>query len=133
MARRTALAALALVLILVYGTAQLHRAVPVLTARLVLPAAGTVPGPDLQLPTPTGAETMVAVPGVGVLASSGGDAEVPIASVTKLMSAFVVLAGHPLRAGGPGRRSRCPAPTSLITKPKRLRATLLSLSARVRS
>ena len=81
---------------------QLLRPVPsmtltasVTTAR-VLP--GTVPRPDW----PGRAEAAVGLPGTGLLGTHGGSAPVPIASLAKIMTAYVVLGGHPLPAGGPG-------------------------------
>jgi D-alanyl-D-alanine carboxypeptidase (penicillin-binding protein 5/6) len=44
----------------------------------------------------------VGIDTVGTFAGSGGDAPVPIASVAKVMTAYVVLQDHPLAAGAPG-------------------------------
>jgi D-alanyl-D-alanine carboxypeptidase (penicillin-binding protein 5/6) len=66
-------------------------------------ASFTVAGPAPSLPWPAQGEAYVDVEGVGVLGSSGpGAAEVPIASVTKTMTAYQVLRDHPLAAGADG-------------------------------
>ena len=50
------------------------------------------------LPWPATGESAVAVAGVGVLGASPTQARVPIASLTKMMTAIVVLEDHPLGA-----------------------------------
>jgi serine-type D-Ala-D-Ala carboxypeptidase (penicillin-binding protein 5/6) len=81
---------------------QLLRPVPpiALTASLttvrVLP--GTAPHPDW----PGAAEAAVGLPGIGLLGAHGGSQPVPIASLAKIMTAYVVLRDHPLPAGGSG-------------------------------
>ncbi|MEU2432337.1 serine hydrolase [Streptomyces sp. NPDC007861] len=56
----------------------------------------------LDLPWPSEGQTSVAVEGLGSLGSRGGDKPMPIASVTKVMTAYVVLKEHPLRNGERG-------------------------------
>lgn len=95
-----ALVATVIVLAGAFTAIQLLRGVPQPTlAQLARPTA-TVPGhaalPDI------GAETTIALLGVGNLESVGGTTETPIASVTKLMSAILVLHDHPLAAGESG-------------------------------
>jgi D-alanyl-D-alanine carboxypeptidase (penicillin-binding protein 5/6) len=66
-------------------------------------ASFTVAGPAPSLPWPAQGQAYVDVEGVGVLGSSGpSDTEVPIASVTKTMTAYQVLRDHPLAAGEDG-------------------------------
>jgi D-alanyl-D-alanine carboxypeptidase (penicillin-binding protein 5/6) len=48
------------------------------------------------------AEAAVGLPGTGLLGAHGGSAPVPIASLAKIMTAYVVLRDHPLPAGGSG-------------------------------
>ena len=62
----------------------------------VLP--GVTPRPDW----PGRAEAAVGLTGVGLLCAHGGSRPVPIASLAKILTAYVVLRGHPLPAGGPG-------------------------------
>lgn len=56
----------------------------------------------LALPWPSEGQSSIAVEGLGSLGSRGGDEPVPIASVTKVMTAYVVLKEHPLRDGERG-------------------------------
>ena len=68
---------------------------PVTTAR-VLP--GVAPRPDW----PGQAQAAVGLPGIGLLGTHGASAPVPIASLAKIMTAYVVLGDHPLPAAGSG-------------------------------
>ncbi|GAA3610544.1 serine hydrolase [Nonomuraea rosea] len=69
---------------------------------------GTVPSvsgatvPGVSLPWPAEGQSAVEVEGVGSLGVSGGPDPVPIASVTKVMTAYVILRRHPLRPGDDG-------------------------------
>lgn len=70
-------------------------------------AAGSGPGVaavarSLHLPWPAEGQTSVEVEGIGGLGTRGEQRPVPIASVTKVMTAYVILKGHPMRAGAPG-------------------------------
>ena len=62
----------------------------------------TVPGTGPLLRWPTAGEGAVAIAGVGLVGSSPHERRVPIASVTKMMTALVVLADHPLLPGQTG-------------------------------
>jgi serine-type D-Ala-D-Ala carboxypeptidase (penicillin-binding protein 5/6) len=81
---------------------QLLRPVPsmALTASAttihVLP--GVAPRPDW----PGQAEAAVGLPGIGLLGTHGGSQPVPIASLAKIMTGYVVLSDHPLSADGSG-------------------------------
>ncbi len=63
-----------------------------------------VPPENVKLPWPAAGEGAVDVPSVGVAAGSPGQKPVPVASLTKLMTAYVVLHDHPLTGSstGPG-------------------------------
>jgi D-alanyl-D-alanine carboxypeptidase (penicillin-binding protein 5/6) len=64
--------------------------VPRLDGRVTFP--GTMP----SLPWPATGEGAVAVEGEGLVASTGDEQPVPIASVTKMMTAYLVLKAHPI-------------------------------------
>lgn len=71
------------------------------------PAAGSGPGVaavarSLHLPGPAEGQTSVEAEGIGGLGTRGEQRPVPIASVTKVMTAYVILKDHPMRAGAPG-------------------------------
>jgi D-alanyl-D-alanine carboxypeptidase (penicillin-binding protein 5/6) len=62
------------------------------------------PAVDLPLPWPAEGQASVEVQGLGTLGSRGERTPVPIASVTKVMTAYVVLKDHPLAPGDAGPR-----------------------------
>ncbi len=65
-------------------------------------APTTTLGEGRQLQLPAGGSTSVAVAGLGLLGAGGSGTPRPIASVTKLMTAYVVLKDHPLKQGEAG-------------------------------
>ncbi|HET9653780.1 MAG TPA: hypothetical protein VFP72_00365 [Kineosporiaceae bacterium] len=82
-------------------TAVLTRPVTVSTT-LTVPSTVTIPGP-VALPWPAAGQTVLAVQGLGTVGSSGQtDRRVPIASVAKVMTAYVLLRDHPLGPGDDG-------------------------------
>jgi len=75
--------------------------VPKLVLRL--PATLTLRGRRPHLAWPVSGQAAVTVPGTGSLGTSGPvSAPQPIASLAKVMTAYVILADHPLAAGQPG-------------------------------
>ncbi|MEU6744196.1 D-alanyl-D-alanine carboxypeptidase family protein [Streptosporangium sandarakinum] len=66
----------------------------------VPPVSGTVSG--MSLPWPSEGQAAVEVEGMGGLGVSGGPDPVPIASVAKVMTAYVILRRHRLRSGDDG-------------------------------
>ena len=84
----------------IYAGVQLLRAAPHPTLALQSDRTSVVPG-HVTFPN-VGAEATVGLLGVGNLESVGGNTETPIASVTKLMSALVILHDHPLSTGASG-------------------------------
>ena len=67
-----------------------------------LPASIPVPGPAPVLPWPTVGQGAVAIPAIGYAAQSGPEAPLPIASLTKMANAVVILRDHPLPVGAQG-------------------------------
>ncbi|MET9144900.1 serine hydrolase [Streptomyces sp. NPDC004042] len=70
-------------------------------------AGGSGPVAAPSLPWPAQGQTSVSVEGFGArgdLGSHGAQRPVPVASVTKVMTAYVVLRGHPLGEHEPGPR-----------------------------
>ena len=61
-----------------------------------------VPDATVTLPWPTVGQGAVAVPSVGITVASGPEKAAPVASLTKLMTAYVVLHDHPLALEQPG-------------------------------
>ncbi|NJC66178.1 D-alanyl-D-alanine carboxypeptidase [Planosporangium flavigriseum] len=68
---------------------------------LAVPASLTVPGQAPDLPWPVQGQGRLDVEGVGTLGAFGDGKPVPIGSVAKVMTAYVVLSDHPLDAGQP--------------------------------
>jgi len=99
---------LGVVMLLVAGAAvvavlRLDAPLPVATVTNALtpPASTSFTAP--ALPWPTVGESAVAVPYVGAAAQSTPDERpVPIASLTKMMTAYVILHDHPLAVGQDG-------------------------------
>jgi D-alanyl-D-alanine carboxypeptidase (penicillin-binding protein 5/6) len=85
-----------------YAVAPLRHSLPTPTVELALPASMTIPGAAPRLPWPPSGQAMISVDGLGTLGTSGGSKPVPIASVTKVMTAYVILTEHPLAADEQG-------------------------------
>ena len=95
------IAALVILGVGVYVAVALLRAVPPVTLT-TLRVPRTFPGRRPALAWPSAGQASVGVQGVGVVASRHSDQPVPIASVAKVMTAYVVLRDHPLRPGEDG-------------------------------
>ncbi len=88
----------ALLLIIVAAAAlNYFRPIPAVAATAKLPATDVVPGTAPALPWPTQGAAAVAVSGLGFVASSGNEKTLPAASVTKVMTALIVLEDKPLK------------------------------------
>ena len=61
-----------------------------------------VPSGSVTLPWPTTGQGAIAVPAIGIDVASGPEKAAPVASLTKLMTAYVVLHDHPLARNQPG-------------------------------
>jgi D-alanyl-D-alanine carboxypeptidase (penicillin-binding protein 5/6) len=81
---------------------RLARPLPDPHVTLTLPESITVPGTPPALPWPAQGQAALTVVGVGSLGTSGAARPAPIASVTKIMTAYLVLADHPLKSGEQG-------------------------------
>nr|WP_240942873.1 D-alanyl-D-alanine carboxypeptidase [Planosporangium thailandense] len=81
---------------------QLSRPVPPAALRLSVPASITLPGPAPDLPWPAQGQGRLDVDGLGTLGSSGYGKPVPIGSVAKVMTAYLVLTDHAIGPGQPG-------------------------------
>jgi D-alanyl-D-alanine carboxypeptidase (penicillin-binding protein 5/6) len=96
------------VLVVAAGVVQLERSVPALRASITIDGTARFGGTRPRLPWPSHGSAAVEVLGVGPLGSFRGDLVTPLASVTKLMTALVVLKQHPLAPSASG-------PTIVIT------------------
>ena len=73
---------------------------PVVTP--VLARTVGVPRQTVTLPWPATGQGAIAIPAIGVSVASGPEQPTPVASLTKLMTAYVVLHDHPLAPNDPG-------------------------------
>jgi D-alanyl-D-alanine carboxypeptidase (penicillin-binding protein 5/6) len=69
---------------------------PPLAVRVLLPVSVRLPGDAPALAWPREGEAAVEVEGLGTLGTSGGSTPVPIASVAKVMTAYLTLLRYPL-------------------------------------
>jgi D-alanyl-D-alanine carboxypeptidase (penicillin-binding protein 5/6) len=81
---------------------QLLRPVPAMVLTASVPTVRVVPGTAPRPDWPGRAEAAVGLPVVGLLGAHGGSRPVPIASLAKIMTGYLVLRDHPLPAAGPG-------------------------------
>jgi D-alanyl-D-alanine carboxypeptidase (penicillin-binding protein 5/6) len=129
--RRVALLALALVLALVAITWRAAtESAPALSIRRTLAAYVRVPGSAPVLAWPHAGEAAVQVDGIGGVASSGARTPVPIASVAKVMTAYLTLREHPL---GPGQEGFTMTITAADVAEQEQRAALLESTLPVKA
>jgi serine-type D-Ala-D-Ala carboxypeptidase (penicillin-binding protein 5/6) len=76
--------------------------VPSAAVRWTAPSVLRVPGPPPTLAWPSEGQAAMEVPGVGSFGSVGGDASLPIASMAKMMTAYIVLKDFPIGVGDNG-------------------------------
>jgi D-alanyl-D-alanine carboxypeptidase (penicillin-binding protein 5/6) len=84
------------------GARRINHPLAAPTIQLGVPTAVTVAGASPILPWPAKGQGAVAVPALGYTAQSGLESSVPIASLTKMTNAVVVLRDHPVAAGTTG-------------------------------
>ncbi|THA85876.1 D-alanyl-D-alanine carboxypeptidase [Streptomyces sp. A0592] len=95
-------APLVVLLGIILAIVQLVRPLPepklVMTAKSSYTFEGAMP----QLPWPSEGQAYMAAAGLGTLGQSGEQKPVPIASVTKSMTAYIILRDHPIKKGEQG-------------------------------
>jgi len=111
---RVVLAALAVILALFTASGiiiskRLGIPPPLAVVHSTIPSSRLAAGSAPSIPWPAGVQTAIAIPSLGVNAQSGPEVPQPIASLTKMMTAHVVLTDHPLSVGDQG-------PTITITQ-----------------
>jgi len=91
-------------LLVVLGLAAFNylRPIPTVAAAGTLSPTETIAGTAPALPWPSRGSGAVSVQGLGFIASSGGEQPIPAASVTKVMTALVILEDKPLKKDEPG-------------------------------
>jgi D-alanyl-D-alanine carboxypeptidase (penicillin-binding protein 5/6) len=81
---------------------RLHSPVPNAVVTADLTPNVTIHSPDVTLPWPLVGEAAVSVPSIGFDMPSAHETPVPIASLTKMMTAYIILHDHPLGLGQNG-------------------------------
>ncbi|WP_338780009.1 D-alanyl-D-alanine carboxypeptidase [Streptomyces sp. DG1A-41] len=93
---------LVLLLVVVLGVVQSVRPLPAPTLELTAEDSYTFEGGKVDIPWPAKGQAALDVQGIGTFGSSGEQKPVPIASVAKVMTAYVILRDHPLKSGEDG-------------------------------
>ncbi|MCX5411928.1 D-alanyl-D-alanine carboxypeptidase [Streptomyces sp. NBC_00059] len=87
---------LLLLVVIIFAIAQAVRPLPEPTLTLSASPTYTFGGEKLDMPWPEEGQGAVEVEGVGTIGSYGAQKAAPIASVAKIMTAYVILQGHPI-------------------------------------
>lgn len=101
-ARWWKLAILLVAVIVALGAFNYIRPIPAVAAAPSLHAQDTVPGTPPAIRWPSAGSAAVGVSGLGFIATSGNEQPVAAASVTKVMTALIILTDKPLLRDQPG-------------------------------
>ncbi|WP_078855817.1 D-alanyl-D-alanine carboxypeptidase [Streptomyces sp. NRRL F-5065] len=93
---------LVILLVIVFGVVQSMRPLPAPELDLTARDSFTFEGGKVDIPWPASGQAALDVQGIGTFGSSGAQKPVPIASVAKVMTAYVILREHPLKSGEDG-------------------------------
>ncbi|CAL9474908.1 hypothetical protein SUDANB132_02908 [Streptomyces sp. enrichment culture] len=93
---------LVLLLVIVFAVVQNFRPLPAPTLELTAEESYTFDGGKPEIPWPAAGQAALDVQGIGTFGSSGEQKPVPIASVAKVMTAYLILRDHPLKSGAEG-------------------------------
>jgi serine-type D-Ala-D-Ala carboxypeptidase (penicillin-binding protein 5/6) len=91
------LAILLVVLVVALSAVNYLRPIPAVAPTASLHPQDTVPGTPPKIPWPASGSAAVGASGLGFIASSGNEQPAPAASVTKVMTALIVLTDKPLQ------------------------------------
>jgi serine-type D-Ala-D-Ala carboxypeptidase (penicillin-binding protein 5/6) len=89
-------------LVVVLGVVQTVRPLPSPVLDLTAQQTFTFDGGKSSIPWPSAGEGALDVQGIGSFGSSGAQKPVPIASVAKVMTAYLILRDHPLKGNSDG-------------------------------
>ncbi|MFS0692324.1 D-alanyl-D-alanine carboxypeptidase [Streptomyces nitrosporeus] len=93
---------LLLLVVVIFAIAQSVRPLPEPVLQLTTKPTYTFEGDKPSLPWPDEGQGFMAATGLGTVDSFGEQEAVPIGSVAKAMTAYIVLKGHPLKKGQDG-------------------------------
>ena len=95
---------LVLLLAVIFAVVQAVRPLPATTLTLTADDTFTFEGGTLDLPWPGQGQSAIEVEGVGSVGTDGKQSSAPIASVAKIMTAYVILQDHPLKGNESGEK-----------------------------
>ncbi|MGP3686713.1 hypothetical protein ACTVZO_18730 [Streptomyces sp. IBSNAI002] len=93
---------LVVLLAIILAVVQLVRPLPEPKLVMTAKSSYTFDGAKPELPWPSEGQAYMAAAGLGTLGQSGEQKPVPIASVTKSMTAYIILRDHPIKKGEQG-------------------------------
>ncbi|MBQ0829373.1 D-alanyl-D-alanine carboxypeptidase [Streptomyces tagetis] len=93
---------LVVLLVIVFAVVQSMRPLPAPGLDLTARDSFTFEGGKVAIPWPVSGQAALDVQGIGTFGSSGAQKPVPIASVAKVMTAYIILREHPLKSGEDG-------------------------------
>src|SRR3990172_10863484 len=85
--------------VVLFVAVQFARSPGAIGVLTLVPEVGVAGGAAPSLPWPSAGSAAVYVEGIGLIGATKESAPRPIASVTKIMTAYVILKGHPLSTG----------------------------------
>ncbi|MFI7403476.1 D-alanyl-D-alanine carboxypeptidase [Streptomyces sp. NPDC049541] len=100
---------LVLLLAIVFAIVQSVRPLPTPTLALTADDSYTFAGTKAGLPWPNEGQGWMDVNGIGTMGNFGKQTPVPIGSVAKAMTAYIVLKDHPLKPGEEGKKIKVDA------------------------
>ncbi|WP_235454013.1 D-alanyl-D-alanine carboxypeptidase [Streptomyces olivochromogenes] len=100
----------AVLLAIVFAVVQNLRPLPEPTLDLTAKDSFTFDGGKVDIPWPAKGQAALDVQGIGTFGSSGDQKPVPIASVAKVMTAYLILRDHPLKSGEDGPKIKIDKP-----------------------
>ncbi|MFD0270450.1 D-alanyl-D-alanine carboxypeptidase family protein [Streptomyces sp. NPDC127106] len=94
---------IAVLLLVVLAVVQLVRPLPEPTLKMTAKGSFTFDGAAPAMPWPKEGQAYMAASGLGTVGSFGEQKPVPIGSVAKTMTAYVILKNHPMKKGEKGQ------------------------------
>ncbi|MEU5955028.1 D-alanyl-D-alanine carboxypeptidase [Streptomyces sp. NPDC047525] len=91
---------LVLLMVVVFAVVQAVRPLPTPTLTLTAKETVSFEGDKPSMPWPSQGEAAMDVNGIGTFGTSGSQKPVPIASIAKVMTVYLILRDHPLKKGG---------------------------------
>ncbi len=99
---RARVGAVLLLIVVAAATINYFRPIPTVSATPLLPATDVVAGTPPALPWPSHGSGAIGVAHLGLVATSSNEQAIPAASVTKVMTALIILTDKPLKKGEAG-------------------------------